>query len=72
MDMENQFLASGTCGAQGDNLTWTLTADGVLTISGKGDMKDGNASWSNCREAIKTVVLSKGVTSIGVLSEATS
>ena len=38
--MENQFFASGTCGAQGDNLTWTLTPDGTLTISGKGDMED--------------------------------
>ena len=27
--------ASGTCG---DNLTWTLTADGTLTISGSGEM----------------------------------
>lgn len=33
-------LASGTCGAQGDNLTWTLTVKGVLTISGSGEMKD--------------------------------
>ena len=29
-------IASGTCGAEGDNLTWTLDSDGVLTISGTG------------------------------------
>ena len=29
--------ASGTCG---ENLTWTLSDDGVLTISGTGDMTD--------------------------------
>ena len=40
--MKKQFLASGTCGAQGDNLTWTLTDDGTLTISGKGDMEDAS------------------------------
>ena len=67
-NIENQFLASGTCGAQGDNLTWTLTTDGVLTISGKGDMKDypdGDAPWSDYQNDIKEVVLLNDVTSIG-------
>ncbi|MFQ9414143.1 MAG: hypothetical protein ACLR1Q_08210 [Ruminococcus sp.] len=27
-----------------NNLTWTLTADGTLTISGTGAMKDYNAA----------------------------
>ena len=33
-------VKSGTCGAEGDgrNLTWTLDSEGVLTISGSGDM----------------------------------
>lgn len=34
------ITASGTCGAEGDNLTWELSCDGVLTISGTGEMKD--------------------------------
>ena len=70
--MENQFLASGTCGAQGDNLTWTLTPDGTLTISGKGAMEDyeKNFSWApwytyRIREQIRAAVLADGVTSIG-------
>ena len=35
-------VAQGTCGAEagGSNLTWTLTSDGTLTISGTGDMAD--------------------------------
>ncbi|MDD6273846.1 MAG: hypothetical protein PUA86_03995, partial [Clostridiaceae bacterium] len=33
-------VASGTCGAEGDNLTWTLDSDGTLTISGVGEMAD--------------------------------
>ncbi len=33
----NAETASGTCGAEGDNLTWTLDTDtGVLKIEGKG------------------------------------
>ena len=65
--MENQFLASGTCGAQGGNLIWTLTTDGVLTISGKGDIKGKleDIPWLDYREAIKSVVLQNGVTGIG-------
>ena len=34
------IVDNGICGAEGDgsNLTWTLDRDGVLTISGSGDM----------------------------------
>lgn len=32
------IVASGECGDEGDNLTWTLDSDGVLTISGTGGM----------------------------------
>ena len=36
------IVDSGTCGAEGNgsNLTWTLDSEGVLTISGSGDMHD--------------------------------
>ena len=66
---------SGTCG---DNLTWTLSDDGTLTISGSGDMSnfvyyydDGQAysddgqPWSGQRSSIKSVVIGAGITSIG-------
>ncbi|MBQ7637316.1 MAG: hypothetical protein IJS90_00260 [Clostridia bacterium] len=33
-------LATGDCGAQGGNLTWTLFDDGVLSITGTGAMAD--------------------------------
>ena len=33
---------SGTCGP---NLKWHLTDDGVLTISGKGEMNDYSANY---------------------------
>ena len=31
---------SGTCGAEGANVTWTLDDNGTLTISGEGNMED--------------------------------
>ena len=60
-------LASGTCG---DNLTWVLTDDGVLTISGEGKMPDYNTSsntapWFSKRTKITEVVLEEGVTGYG-------
>ncbi len=55
-----------------DNLTWTLDADGTLTISGTGAMKDYNAaenlSPAYMNSDVKKVVIEKGVTSIGELA----
>ena len=52
-----------------DNLTWTLDADGTLTISGTGAMKDydyyNNPSpASQKKDSVKKVVIEDGVTSI--------
>ena len=59
----SDVLASGTCG---DNLTWELTDDGVLTISGSGAMSDGNyAPWYDYRSSIKSVVMDSSLTYIG-------
>ena len=59
------ILASGTCGAQGDNLTWTLTTDGVLTIVGTGEMEAFNqAPWYTWRNSILSVVIENGATTI--------
>lgn len=56
--------ASGTCG---ENLTWELTDDGTLTISGTGEMEDygwRDAPWYDYREMITTVIIEEGVTNI--------
>ena len=65
-------VASGYCGGEGDgtNLTWELTEDGVLTISGEGAMADSwespdYAPWYACRKAIKSVIIGDSVTTIG-------
>lgn len=62
------IIASGSCG---ENLTWTLDENGVLTISGTGAMADYGlfrgkpAPWHEHRDKIKTVLIEPGVTSIG-------
>ena len=48
------------------NLTWTLTADGTMTISGEGAMKNYfNDSPACNNKNIKKVVIEDGITSIG-------
>lgn len=54
---------SGYCG---ENLTWTYTDDGVLSISGNGDMyEDFNEScpWYDFLNDVKEINISAGVTS---------
>ena len=65
-----EIVKSGTCGAEGDgsNLTWTLDSEGLLTISGSGDMYDygfPSAPWYGSRSRVKSAVIADGVTSIG-------
>ena len=63
-----QIIDSGTCGADGDNVTWTLDDEGTLTISGEGDMEDFgyySSPWYDSVSNIKKVIIDQGVTSIG-------
>ncbi len=65
---EGSILASGTCGAQGDNLTWTLTDDGVLTVTGSGAMADyplNNTPWSSYQNDIIHVRFGENLVYIG-------
>lgn len=58
-----KVVDSGECG---DDLTWELTGDGVLTISGEGDMYDyydQSQTWNEL--PVTAVVIEEGVTSIG-------
>ena len=60
--------ANGQCG---DGLTWNLSSDGTLTISGSGDMWDyalsTTMSWHSrlYQDKVKKLVIKNGVTSIG-------
>lgn len=61
--------ASGDCGANGNNCTYTLYENGLLVISGTGAMADYTDAyyqpWVDNRSKIKTIVIEDGVTSIG-------
>lgn len=61
---------SGDCGAQGNNLTWTLESNGTLTVTGTGAMADyalssgkSSAPWTG--KTVTKAVLGSGVTSVG-------
>lgn len=59
-------IALGTC----DRLTWVLTEDGVLNISGSGPIPTYNtttdvAPWYAYRQNITSAILSEGVTAVG-------
>ena len=69
---------SGICGADGNNLSWVLTTDRVLIISGTGMMQDYEspngapfnrehraAPFWNISGYIDSVVIERGVTGIG-------
>ncbi len=60
-----EIIESGECGAEGDNITWTLDSDGTLTISGEGEMMDWhyNSPWKE-RDDIINVIIEDGVTNI--------
>ena len=64
--LEAGVVASGTCG---ENLSWILTEDGVLRISGNGAMPDYSTSsvapWYSKRTKITSVVVEPGVTNVG-------
>lgn len=68
----DDHLKGGMCGMYGSNQTWMLSCDSILTIRGNGKMEDfvltaggTNAEWSDHREAVKTIVITDGVGSIG-------
>lgn len=69
----DNVVASGTCGAEdgGSNLSWKFTADGTLTITGAGAMKDFDmygAPWRGhlvSYSVPKTLVLDDRITHIG-------
>ena len=63
---EAEIVDSGTCGKNGNNVTWILDDQNTLVISGTGAMRDYDsltlAPWST---SLRTVVINDGVTSIG-------
>lgn len=51
-----------------DSITWSLSEDFVLTLSGTGEMPDftyNGAPWSEYKIAVRHVVIENGITSVG-------
>ena len=68
MSVRAAVVDSGYCGGEGDgtNLSWELTDDGTLTISGEGEMADmSNFYYGSYSYNIFRVEILDGVTSIG-------
>lgn len=69
--------ASGSCGAQGENVKWYLIRSGedtngndayILVLQGTGEMQDYEkyqTPWDSKRAEIRNVILSSGITRIG-------
>ena len=73
---EENVIASGECGENGDNLTWKLTEDGTLTISGEGRMENysyaqqgtqyrSTAPWGTRWNRVLSLRIESGVANIG-------
>ena len=65
---ESSSVSSGTCGAEGDNLTWTLYDSGELVIEGTGEMANYNQDtipWFKNRLSITSVRIENAVSSVG-------
>ena len=64
-EREPAVVASGVCG---ENLTWSLTSDGVLILEGTGPMAtyygEANIPWHANRALITTVNVGAGVTKL--------
>ena len=60
-----EFIFNGASGTCGDNLTWNLGGDGMMTISGTGGMDfPSGIPWESYRNRIQTLIVEEGVTSI--------
>ena len=65
---EIAVIGSGNCGKDGDKVVYALYSDGLLKISGTGEMADydyDGGPWYDNSEKIKKIVIAGGVTSIG-------
>jgi hypothetical protein len=67
IDAETGEFSKKTYRVIGDHVTWDLK-DGVLTVSGSGEMTTGstavNSVWSFIQDEIKKIVIKSGITSI--------
>ena len=66
-----EVVASGNCGAEGNNVTWTLDDQGTLTLDGTGatatvQYAKTDQPWYNYASQITNVVVNEGITDLGL------
>lgn len=64
----DEHIKNESSDAGGNNITYTLNTDGVLTISGKGEMADyylTDSPWNSQKSKVKSVVIEGEFTNIG-------
>lgn len=69
----SQVSASGSCGLRcgeggTDSLSWELSSDGILSVSGTGCMQSYEAEyapWESCRKSMNCLMIGSGVKNIG-------
>ena len=62
-----EVVASGNCGAEGNNVTWTLDDQGTLTLDGTGaTYAKTDQPWYNYASQITNVVVNEGITDLGL------
>ena len=67
LTMTDAHAEYGHCGANGSDVTWSLSG-GTLSISGTGAMADYDnvtAPWYSSRSSVKTITVYNGVTHVG-------
>lgn len=66
---EQASLRAGECGKEAGTVFWSLSEDGILTISGNGPMADyasgEETPWAVYGESVSALVVEEGVTAIG-------
>ncbi len=62
-------LPTAQSGALDENAAWTLSEEGLLTVTGTGELRsykmEKNVPWAKWKAQIKNAVISNGVTAIG-------
>lgn len=62
--MKAMNVVWGNCGKNGDNVTYVLDTNGLLTIEGSGEMSDAHLCYK-FEERVRKIQIGEGVTYIG-------
>ena len=59
----------GSCGTEESNVNWSLDEEGILQITGEGEMmswdSEADVPWTQYRSQIRKIQIEEGITSVG-------